>query len=195
MIDFTGAKNHILEKLRQELNPKLTYHNLCHTLDVHEAVIRLSQPEQISKKELLLLETAALYHDSGMMVKYADHESYSIKIAGDSLPGFGYSQQETMEVSDLIRVTTLPQQAKTHLEKIICDADLDSMGREDFFIQSFSLRLEWKNFGIRNTTLHEWLMFELKFLENHEYYTFSAKKLRDEQKKRNIQEIKDLLNI
>ena len=137
MIDFIGAKNHILGKLRKELDPKLTYHNLCHSLDVHEAVIRLSQPEQISKKELLLLETAALYHDSGMMVKYADHESYSIKIAGDSLPGFGYSQQETMEVSDLIRVTTLPQQAKTHLEKIICDADLDSMGREDFFNQSF----------------------------------------------------------
>jgi len=194
MMDLIGARDYILEMLRNELDTKLTYHNLLHTLDVHQAVVRLLNLEQLPHHEALLLETAAFYHDSGMLVKYADHEQFSVRIANEALPRFGYNEEEIQEIGNLIQVTTLPQKAITHAEKIICDADLDSLGRDDFFVQSFNLRLEWENFSIRHTSLLDWLLFELQFMEGHQYYTASAMALRNEQKMLNLKEIKDLLH-
>jgi exopolyphosphatase/pppGpp-phosphohydrolase len=192
-MDFIGAKDYILERLYNELDKKLCYHNLTHTLDVHQAVVRLSHLENIPHHIGVLLETAAFYHDSGMLVRYADHENYSITIVNEKLPLFGYNKEEIEEVSNLIRVTSLPQKALEQAEKIICDADLDCLGRDDFLVQSFNLRLEWKNFNIRQTSLSEWFSFELQFLEQHSYYTASAMALRNDQKMRNLKEIKDLL--
>ncbi len=193
-MDFIGARDFILERLRTELDKKLCYHNLSHTLDVHQAVVRLLHLEKLPRITGLLLETAAFYHDSGMLVMYADHENYSISIANEALPMFGYNKEEILQIESLIRVTSLPQKANNPAERIICDADLDSLGREDFFVQSFNLQLEWKNFNISCTSLSEWLLLELRFLEQHTYYTHSAMALRNEQKMQNLKEIKDLIN-
>jgi hypothetical protein len=89
----------------------------------------------------------------------------------------------------------MPQTANTKLEKILCDADLDVLGREDFFITSFQLQLEWKLYGFMNSTMAEWIRFEIEFLEKHKYFTSSAIKLREVQKQKNIQALKDLLKI
>lgn len=193
-MDFTGARNHILERLELGLDKRLRYHNLAHTLDVHHAVEILSQSENITAHSRMILETAAYYHDSGMLICYQDHEKHSIVIAREILPSYDYSTEEINEIEKLIQVTIMPQQAQTHLEKIICDADLDNLGRIDFFIQSFCLKLEWEHFNIRNTTLIEWLVFEKNFLEIHRYYTDSARKFRDEQKQINLKEITELIN-
>ena len=192
-MDIIGARDYILDRLRNELDKKLYYHNLAHTLDVHTAVVRLSHLEKLPLHAGLLLETAAFYHDSGMLIGYTSHENHSITIINEKLPLFGYSKEEIEEVGNLIRVTILPQKPSSLSEKIICDADLDSLGRKDFFIQSFNLRLEWENYHIRSTSIMEWFSFELHFMEQHSYFTPSAMKLNHEQKMRNLKEIKDLI--
>ena len=111
----------------------------------------------------------------------------------DFFRGFGYSPREIEIVESLIMVTTMPQAANTKLEKVICDADLDALGREDFFITSFQLQLEWKLYGIMNCTLAEWIRFEIDFMEKHHYFTSSAIQLREKQKQKNIKAFKDLL--
>lgn len=193
-MDLIGARDYILEKLRNELDNKFTYHNLSHTLDVQRSVVHLSQLEKLPSHTVLLLETAAFYHDAGMLIKYCEHEEYSVSIVNQVLPGFGYSPEEIAEIGRLICVTKLPQKAVTLPEQIICDADLDSLGREDFFVQAFNLSLEWKNFNIRHTSLKEWFDFEVQFMENHEYYTSSARMLRNDKKMQNLKEIKDLIH-
>jgi uncharacterized protein len=194
-MDLAGARNYIIDRMRNELNPSLTYHTIEHTLDMHRAAVRLIKMEKVDDEhERLLIETAAIYHDAGMMVSYNDHETQSVLIAGEKLPGFGYSREDIDEVAGLILVTKLPQVPTTLAEKILCDADLDSLGREDFFIQSFQLRLEWKLNGIANTTLEEWLKFETKFFTSHEYFTKSGRELRQEQKRKNLLEITTLLD-
>jgi hypothetical protein len=81
----------------------------------------------------------------------------------------------------------------THAERIICDADFDSLGRVDFLVQSFRLRTEWMVYGIKEYTLEEWLEWQICFLEDHHYYTAAGRKLRQEQKEKNLNEIKELL--
>ena len=193
-MDFDDARDYILDRLRNELSPSLTYHTVEHTLDMHRSALRLMDMEQFNDKhERLLIETAAIYHDAGMLVSYKDHETQSVLIAGEVLPGFGYSQDEIDDIAGLILVTRLPQKPNSLPEKILCDADLDSLGRDDFFIESFQLHLEWKLNGIADYTLEEWLRFESKFFNDHEYFTHSGRQLRQKQKQKNLQEITDIL--
>jgi hypothetical protein len=88
--------------------------------------------------------------------------------------------------------TQLPQKPGSLLEQIMCDADLDSLGRDDFFITSHCLRLELAAYG-QPTNVFEWYEKQLSFLQAHTYFTEVARSARDAGKRRNIQEIKKLL--
>ncbi len=192
-MEFEGAKEYILSRLARELDPTLYYHSIHHTQDVYEAAVRIAGMESITGNELCHLHTAALFHDAGMLVGYENHEEVSAALAREVLPSFRYSEKDIAVVTGLINVTRLPQNAKTKLEEIICDADLDYLGREDFFIHSFQLRLEWELHGVIKTTLAEWLAVQVRFLSGHSYYTKSAIALRNELKQKNLNEIQALL--
>jgi len=189
-MNFHGASDYIIQRLRSELSPALYYHCLEHTLDVLEATRRLNEVEDTDGHSRILVETAALYHDAGMLIQYAEHEAVSVNMIREILPGFDYTKAEIDQVSGLIMVTKLPQRASHHLEQIMCDADLDYLGRDDFFINSFKLRLEWQLNGIKNTTLQEWFDIQVKFLSEHHYFTKSAFAMRNEFKLRNLAELK-----
>ncbi len=191
-MDFNGAKTHIISLLRRELPPELYYHCVEHTLDVCEATRRLNALENIKDHAAKLLETAALYHDAGMLIRYADHEEASVDIACQTLPGFGYTADDIDAVVNLIRITKLPQKAVTIEEQILCDADLDYLGRDDFFIHSFQLKLEWEMNNVLKTNLTEWLKVQVKFLSEHDYFTISARDLRGKIKAKNLKEINEM---
>jgi uncharacterized protein len=193
-MDFTGARDYIIDRMKKDLKPSLTYHTIDHTLDMHRAAIQLMDLENlVDAHERFLIETASIYHDAGMMISYNDHETQSVLIAGQMLPSFGYSPEETDEIAGLILVTRLPQMPNTLPEQILCDADLDSLGRDDFFIQSFQLQLEWRLNGIRKSSLEDWFRFESGFFTSHHYFTKSARQLRDKKKQENLLEINTLL--
>jgi len=194
-MDFPSAKNYIVSRLQKELSPNLHFHSYDHSLDVLKSAYRLHCMEGIREPDSLLIETAAIYHDSGMIITYLEHEAASAKIVREVLPQFDYTPKEIEVIESLIMVTTMPQSARSKLEKVICDADLDALGREDFFITSFQLHLEWKLYGIMNASLEEWIRFEIDFMENHRYFTRAAIKLREAQKQKNIKAYKDLLKL
>lgn len=193
MMKFVEARDFMYEKLIDELKPELTYHSIEHTLDVLEASIKLAEMEEISEHDSKILQTAAIFHDSGMINTYTGHEDASVVFVRKYLPDFGYEQKDIDFISDMILTTKLPQSADTFLEKILCDADLDYLGREDFFMIAHQLRYEWNILDIRRTTLREWYELQIMFLENHQFFTNSAKALRDEKKAENLKQIKELV--
>jgi len=65
-MNYPKARDFIIEKLSNELAPDLTYHSIDHTLDVLNSARNLAELEKVSEHERLLLETAALYHDSDL---------------------------------------------------------------------------------------------------------------------------------
>jgi predicted metal-dependent HD superfamily phosphohydrolase len=192
-MDVKAVSDYLIHRLRHELKQALSYHSVEHTIDVIEATNRLAISEKLTPHETKILETAALFHDSGMLVQYKDHESASVAIANEVLPRFGYHQSEIELIANLITVTKLPQRPYNHLEQIICDADLDYLGRDDFFIHSFKLRLEWQVNEIRNTSLPEWFDIQINFLSQHQYFTKTAIALRNDKKLRNLEEIRELV--
>jgi uncharacterized protein len=193
--DFEQAKAYALRRLENELAPDLFYHSLQHTRDdVWPAARRLAALAGIKGEELLLLETAALYHDLGFVKQTTEHEKVSAGMAQEVLPHFGYNRQQVKQIKGMIMATRLPQTPQNFLEELMADADLDTLGRKDFFITNEKLRLELKAYG-RPIMLHEWHDIQLNFLKNHNYFTVAAKSLRTKQKQKNMQRLRELLNV
>jgi uncharacterized protein len=187
--DFERASQYALERLEQELPETLCFHSLAHTRDdVVPAVERLAAMEGIEGEELLLLRTAAFFHDIGFIERYNDHESVSIRIAGEALPSFGYTAQQIEGISNMILATKLPQSPQNLLEEILADGDLDNLGRDDFAERSRLLRAEQEVLGI-SVSDEVWYERQLEFLQNHEYFTDAARRLRDAKKQQNLQEL------
>jgi len=192
-MDFDGAKEFILEKLARELKPELKYHSLDHTLDVLESATRIGTLENVNGHDMELLKTAALFHDSGMLIQYTGHEEASTTLTEKYLPDFGYTDDEIAAINSMIMTTKLPQSARSQLEMILCDADLDYLGRDDFFMIAHRLQYEWNKLGVYPTTLRKWYELQLQFLGNHEYFTDAAKSTRNEFKAKNVAQVKELL--
>lgn len=193
-MNFEPARNFILKRLERELDPRLTYHSVSHTLDVLQSAIRIAEMENISSDDLVLLKTACLFHDCGMLVTYRDHEEASVKIADEILPSYAYTRAEIDIVNQMIISTKLPQCAVLKLDRILCDADLDYLGRPDFYLIAHKLKYEWEVMNIRRTTLTEWYMIQKEFLKSHKYYTPSAIRLREAGKMENLRQIELILN-
>ncbi len=193
-MDIEASKDFIIEKLSRELSPDLYYHSIEHTLDVHDSAVQIAKLEDVNAHDTLLLRTAAYLHDTGLINTYYGHEEASVEIAKEHLPKFGYTPDEIDKISAMILTTKLPQNAETKLEQILCDADLDYLGRDDFFMIAHRLRYEWKKYAA-GTTLKEWYEIQINFLENHKYFTESARKLRFDRKIYNLNQIKEVMGV
>lgn len=186
------AGNYILNRMQTELNGSLFYHNVAHVLDVSKAAEMIGKMENISDNELELLKVAVMFHDSGFIVNPDNHEKLSCDIAKEYLPGIGYSDNEIAIICNLIMATRVPQSPATHLEKIICDADLDYLGRDDFFSTGNNIFREFKARNIVNNE-RDWNELQVKFLTSHNYFTPTSIKLRSAKKAEHLQKIKELL--
>lgn len=191
-VNLERAKEFILNKLTEELPKHLHYHNISHILDVYDAAMRYAKLEGISAEDTELLKVAALFHDSGFIVKADGHELISCKFAEEYLPDFGYSFNQIEKIKGMIMATRIPQTPKNHLEQILADADLDYLGRTDFEEISNGLFEELKAEN-KISDLNAWNKIQVSFFEKHSYFTESAKRLRNEKKRINLEHIKSQL--
>ena len=176
---------YILNRLRNELPTQYHYHNANHTLDVYHSAQAIAQQEDISDKDIRLLLAASLYHDSGYLQGTENHEQSSCRIARESLPQFDYTEDDIEEICKLIMATQLPQQPATLLEQIICDADLDYLGRTDFIKTGNKLYQEMLALNSINN-VEEWNQLQTKFLQGHQYYTATSLKNRQPKQQENL---------
>jgi predicted metal-dependent HD superfamily phosphohydrolase len=184
--DFESAARHAIEQLEQKLPVIYTYHSLKHTRDeVVGMAERLAIFEGIDGVERILLITGAYFHDIGFTQQRVNHEMVGVDYVNRVLPQFGYTSDQLKVISGIIMATRIPQTPHNLLEEIVADADLDSLGRVDFWNRSLALRSEMAMLG-QYFTDQEWCERQRGFLRLHHYFTASAKRLRDEQKQANI---------
>ncbi|OFX28939.1 MAG: hypothetical protein A2X08_10570 [Bacteroidetes bacterium GWA2_32_17] len=189
LIKFDDLEEFMLDKLERELPKYLYYHNLKHTIDVGIQVEILGRGENITDEEMLLLKTAALFHDSGQSIQTNGHELIGTKIASDILPKFGYSSEQITVINEIIMATKLPPEPKTLLQNIICDADLDYLGRSDFIPVSNMLYKELHEQNLIGS-INDWNKLQVKFLSIHQYFTETGNKLREVNKQTQIERLK-----
>jgi class 3 adenylate cyclase len=193
LIQFTDIQEIILDKLEMDLPGYLFYHNVKHTVDVVTEVELIGWAEGCSDEEILLLKTAGLFHDVGHVIAYDNHEFHGTQIAREMLPQFNYTPEQIEKICSLIMSTKLPPKPTNLLESIMCDADLDYLGRSDFIPVSNTLYEELKAQN-KMGSLNDWNKIQVKFISGHQYFTKTARGLREVNKKLQIERIRDLIS-
>ncbi|MDA3866411.1 MAG: HD domain-containing protein [Salinivirgaceae bacterium] len=194
-IRFDDLEEEILDLLEKRLPTNMHYHNLKHTIDVVTQVELIGRKEDVTDNEMLLLKTAALFHDVGFIHGYKDHELLGIKMAKEILPRYNYSEGQIEQVSDIVFSTKLPPNPSNKLEAIICDADLDYLGRADFIPVSQMLFKEFVEHGVIPDDYYKWNQIQIKFIDSHQYFTETAKSLRDVNKKKQLSNIRNQIKV
>lgn len=184
----TDAIGFIMGKMQEELPKNLYYHSISHINDVMESAEKLASLENIAEYERNLLLTAVAYHDCGFINQINDHELKGCEMVKELLPRFEYAPAEIEAICNMIMATKIPQSPKNLLEEIICDADLDYLGRADFWEIGNKLYQELSTLGVLANE-EQWNKLQQKFLSNHRYFTNSAKSLREETKLKYLEKI------
>ena len=193
-INYYKAERFILSKLKKELSPKLHYHSYDHSKDVTRQAERIAIGEGITDEDLFLLKSAASYHDAGFVEQYDKNEPIGARLAEEILPNFGYTKTHIERIKELIYVTQIPHQPKNKLEEIICDADLDYLGRDDFHEIADRLRRELREHGKIDSD-RKWDEIQVSFFNQHRYFTRTSIETRRPKKLQNLQEIKERLEV
>jgi len=179
-----------MNKLRSELPSHLLYHNADHTVNVVNACSYLAEKEGLASDDKELLLVAAHFHDAGFLVRYQNNEHTGARIAAETLPKFGYDEDEIRVIKELIISTDTGIAPQGLMQEIIHDADLNYLGRPDYKKRSDDLRKEMARMG-QEFSDRDWLELQYQFLKEFSYCTNAAKQLVQsgfEKNKRRIEE-------
>ena len=184
-MNYERAYDFLTKKLKNELNTHITYHDVSHTKKVIASAVIIARAENITGQDLILLKTAALFHDSGFLLSRADHEVHSCRLAKKYLPRYQYNEAEIELICKLIMTTKMPQSPDSQLSRILCDADLYYLGEEGYAHQAENLYQELLS-DQQMRSEREWLKMQIDFLGAHSYFTPTANKNCDAGKSINL---------
>lgn len=191
-MNYDKAREYILSRLQSELPDNLTYHCFEHTMDVYESSIFLAGQLELDPESLVLLKTAALYHDCGFLTTYGGHEEAGCALVREKLPEWGYSPGQIERICRMIMATQIPQTPLDLASEILCDSDLDYLGRDDFKRIGATLFAEFLDKGIVQGE-ESWNRLQQGFLGGHKYFTSYSRQHREPVKQAHLREIKRLV--
>ena len=189
--NFEAAEKYLTNLLEKEM-PALDYHNINHLRDVLQSAMVIALREGVTEEETKLIRVAALLHDAGFIYSPKNHEEKGAAMTREILPSHGFNSQRVEIICNMILATRLPQSPQTKLEKILCDADLDYLGRDDFYEIAGKLFREMLAQGAVETE-REWNLVQRTFLQSHRYHTDYSKSNRENAKSNRLQEISSKL--
>jgi predicted metal-dependent HD superfamily phosphohydrolase len=181
-----------VEKLFQTHSRDFLYHDLRHTKDVVNIVNDIAVNSGIDAEEKELLLIAAWFHDTGYPEDIPYHEERSSEIAEEYLNKINYPADKTAIIKNLILSTKMPQNPKTRLEEIICDADIAYIGKDDFISRIKLLRKEWAQTINKTYNDSNWLKKNINFIESNSFHTDYAKSKFGDMRKKNLSLLKQM---
>ena len=163
------------------------YHSYEHAIDVMQRAIYLSEQENLPVDEIEMMALAGLFHDTGFIVMYDKNEPIWAKIASNYLKSINYDKNKIKLIEQIILATdpdyTNP---KNIYEKIIKDADMDNLWRDDFQKRSNDIKKELETVKKIKIKDPEWHHSLVDLLISHKFNTDVQRKERDKKKQENL---------
>ena len=187
------AEAYITELFERELPPKLTYHTIRHTKAVVKECRLLAPAAGLNPDDTEDLLLAAWFHDAGYLDVYDGHELRSMERAGAWLGEHGAGAGRVQLVQDLIKATHRDEKPDTELKKLLTDADMSNLAREDFRSNAELLRTEWELVLDKTYSNPEWAELQLNFMLTHKFESDAGKERYKKAFKNNLDEQRDQL--
>ena len=194
-VNINEVKQYVWKLLGENLSPHINFHTIEHTERVFEATKQLAKKSKLSREDKKLLYIAALFHDTGFIKSYTNHERESVSIAEQYLSDKQFPEEKINIVKSIIEATRVDLAPDTLLQKILCDADTAHIGDKNYFYFAELLRKEWDHHKEDfNPTDVQWAEENFLFLQKHRFYTKAATKKYQKNKNKNLRIAKKLLN-
>lgn len=184
-----SVENYTKKFFEQHISEKYAYHNLQHTINVVNAVKEICALEGITKEATELLEIAAWFHDTGYDQGAEGHEQRSADYATAFLKANDYPIAAITTIQHCILTTKYPQAPNTLFEKILCDADLNHLGKNIYWDRCGKIREELTLVKALVMSEQDWLDFELEFIQNHQFQTKTGQTLYEKNKQKHIKQL------
>lgn len=184
------SRAYVRKLLDGELEPWVAYHDFTHTDETFRACREIGKASRLTREELEIALLAALFHDTGYTQAVKGHEKKSAAIAARFLRSKGYPARSIRAVRSAILATTMPQRPTNLVERVVCDADMLYVGRDEFFHKNDLLRREIEG---REEILVEpasWLKHSIAFLEAQSYHTEHCRRKLSKGLRRNLDILK-----
>ena len=178
----------ITSLFEQGLSGKLTYHSIRHTEAVVKEARALAQAADLNADDTETLLLAAWFHDTGYLDVYDGHEFRSMERAADWLGQHGVGEARIKVIQGMIKATHRDQKPDTELERLLVDADMSNLAREDFMSSAELLRTEWEVALGKTYTTPEWAELQLNFMMEHKYHSEAGKERYKEAFRENTKE-------
>ena len=171
----------------------LVFHNLEHTQSVVKRTKEIAGHYTLGEKEMLILFTAAWFHDVGhMFTDPSKHEDMSV----DIMKKFMNEQNEDVDViqqtEKCILATKAPRHPTVLLQEIICDADTYHLGTDEFKATN-KAALEENRLKTGLIDKNDFNEATVKMLVEHQYYTKYCRELLTKRKIKNMKKLKSKL--
>ena len=174
---------------------RMKFHDLEHTLSVTRMAVGIGQAVKLDREELLLLEVAALFHDTGYALAHVGHEEKSAGLAAAFLAKQGVARRTIKRVQALILATRTSVAPRGALQRVLRDADSSKAGQTDFGEKSERLRQELELVHGARLDAHDWLKANLAYLEAHRFFTPYARDRFARQKRINLDRLRRKLAL
>lgn len=187
------AQAYITDLFAKALSPKLTYHTLGHTETVVRECRALAPAANLDADDTENLLLAAWFHDSGYLDAYDGHEFRSMERAGAWLATHDLPKARVELIQGLIKATHRDSPPETELQKILVDADMSNLARDDYRSRAELLRIEWELVLNKTYSTPEWTELQLNFMLAHKYQSEAGKDRYKKDIKKHIEDQRDHL--
>lgn len=176
-----------------QLTNAYAYHNVLHTQKVAAAAKEIGEKSGLNADQMETVLIASWFHDTGYAQNCEDHEQIAIATAKQLLKEWGAPDAKIEAVTRAIQATKMPQNPQDIVDKVMCDADLYHLSHEALLESGDQLREELAKTKDKQFTDKEWEEYNLKFLQDHRYFTEYGKAELEPKKQKNIKKLKKLL--
>lgn len=180
------AREHVLRWFDKRMPRHMRFHDLNHTMEVVRTSLAIADGMKVEGHDRVLLELAALFHDTGYALAYAGHEAKSAEVAQAFLRRQGMSLRDLATVRGLILATRMGSPVRTRLQAVLRDADSAKAGQADFQARSNRLLEELRAIQGQTMAPAEWDRANLAYLKGHRFLTAFARKRYGPQKRLNL---------
>jgi uncharacterized protein len=189
------AREYVTLILTHELSDNCLFHTLNHTLEVVRNAEIIGSYCHLDDHELNILGLAALFHDTGYLDAYDDHEFFSAERARRFLLSRQVDGNVIEQIERAILSTKTPQKPEDRISEILCDADLMNLTFDDYFEQVDLMRMEWEKVGRAKLDPNQFYLNTLEFFQSHTYHSRYGKEILQPRKELTEQRIRERVSV
>ena len=188
------AEDYIKDLYATHPHELLLFHNLNYTHQVVKCARELAVKENLKEEDLHSVILGAWFINIGYLFDFVDHTKQSIRVFRDFLKQVDYPEEKAKVLLKAIEKALNNQKPENNIEAILADANNAILGSEEFLLWVKYHRQERNYFVKPKITKRSFWQTISNYLNEHEYYTLSAKQKFQKGKEQNIEKINQFLS-